>query len=152
MMTVVEVYNHQAQVPMPDRLLMHLQQCAQKALPMALASPAHGGGVLPTLDVVEVSIVDDETIDTVHRDFMDIPGATDVITFAHGEIVVSAETAVSYAAEYGHGYERELMLYIVHGLLHLSGHEDSDPLERAAMEAIQESILSQVWGDGGWEN
>lgn len=144
-MKVVEVYNHQEQVPISEALLERIQQCAQQALPMALESPAHGGGVLPHLDVVEVSIVDDPTIDSVHREFMNIPGATDVITFAHGEIVVSAETAVSNAAEYGQDFERELMLYVVHGLLHLSGHEDGEQGEREAMELIQDTILTRIW-------
>jgi len=89
--------------------------------------------------------VSDEVIAQVHVDFMDIPGATDVITFSHGEIVISAETARSYGEEYGNSFERELMLYIIHGLLHLAGHEDEDVLERENMEKIQTFILEQVW-------
>jgi ssRNA-specific RNase YbeY (16S rRNA maturation enzyme) len=37
------------------------------------------------------------------------------------------------------------MLYIIHGLLHLAGHEDADPKERKVMEVIQVQILEQVW-------
>lgn len=142
---MVEVYNNQQSIELPDSLLEKLETAALKALPLALANPANGGGPLPDLDFVEVSIVDDPTIDQVHRDFMDIPGATDVITFAHGEIVLSADTAKSYGAEYGNDFERELMLYIVHGLLHLSGHEDAIDSEREAMEKIQFEILEKVW-------
>ena len=142
---MIEVYNNQESIELSDALLEKLERAACCALPLALAHPAHGGGVLPDLDFVEVSIVDDPTIDQVHRDFMDIPGATDVITFAHGEIVLSADTAKSYGAEYGNDFERELMLYIVHGLLHLSGHEDAIDSERAAMEVIQFEILEEVW-------
>ena len=142
---MVEVYNNQEAVALSEALLERWQEAANQALPLALEHPAHDGGPLPELDFVEVSIVDDATIDQVHRDFMDIPGATDVITFAHGEIVVSVETAQSYGAEFGNAFERELMLYIIHGLLHLSGHEDADTGERAAMEKIQFSILEKVW-------
>lgn len=142
---MIEVYNNQQSIELSDALLEKLELAAQAALPLALANPAHGGGVLPELDFVEISIVDDPTIDQVHRDFMDIPGATDVITFAHGEIVLSADTAKSYGAEYGNDFERELMLYIVHGLLHLSGHEDAIDAERKAMEKIQFEILEKVW-------
>ena len=142
---MVEVYNNQEAVELSDALLGSLEAAAQLALPLAFAHPAHGGGVLPALDLVEVSIVDDAIIDQVHRDFMDIPGATDVITFAHGEIVLSVETAQSYAKEFGNAFERELMLYIVHGLLHLSGHEDAIDSEREAMEKVQFEILEKVW-------
>lgn len=142
---MVEVYNNQEVVSLPEKLIQKWQDAANRALPFALENSAHDGGPLPELDFVEISIVDDPTIDQVHRDFMDIPGATDVITFAHGEIVISVETAQSYGAEYGNSMERELMLYIIHGLLHLSGHEDEDADERVAMEKVQFAILEKVW-------
>ncbi|WP_051083281.1 rRNA maturation RNase YbeY [Rubritalea marina] len=142
---MLEVYNNQEVIAIAGDVLEKFEALGRLALPMALENPSHGGGVLPDLELVEVSIVDDPTIDQVHRDFMDIPGATDVITFAHGEIVVSVETAKSYAAEYGHSMERELMLYIIHGLLHLSGHEDAAADERATMEGIQGAMLDRLW-------
>ena len=142
---MVEVYNNQVAVELSEGLLEKLEVAAQIALPLALLNPAHSGGVLSTLESVEVSIVDDPTIDQVHRDFMGIAGATDVITFAHGEIVISVETAQAFAKEYSNGFERELMLYIVHGLLHLSGHEDAIAAERDAMEKVQFAILEEVW-------
>ena len=144
-MIEVEVYDNQQAIELPEELIVKFQTLANEALPAAIAHPANGGGVLPALEMVEVSIVDDATIAQVHVDFMDIPGATDVITFAHGEIVISSETAQEYASDYGHSTERELMLYIVHGLLHLSGHEDAEADERAAMEKIQFEILDGIW-------
>ena len=128
-----------------DALLEKYRDLGNLVLPMALDSPANGGGVLSDLEEVEISIVSDEVIAQVHVDFMDIPGATDVITFAHGEIVISAETAQEYGAEFGNSFEKELMLYMIHGLLHLAGHEDADPEERRVMEEIQTRILEQVW-------
>ncbi len=144
---MLEVYDNQDAIELKTELLTRLEKAGNAALALALNSPAHGGGVLPNLELVEVSIVDDSTIERVHQDFMDIGGATDVITFAHGEIVVSVETAKSNAAVYGHSMECELMLYIVHGLLHLSGHEDSIEHERATMEIEQTCILEQVWSE-----
>jgi len=145
MTQVVEVYNNQSSVEIEDSLLEKLQSLAQAALPQVLKNPANGGGVMEQLELIEVSIVDDEIIAQVHLDFMDIPGATDVITFAHGEIVISVETAIALSAEYKHSWQRELMLYIIHGLLHLCGHEDTDPKERAKMEKLQFAILDKVW-------
>ncbi|MFT5905376.1 MAG: putative rRNA maturation factor [Cryomorphaceae bacterium] len=144
-MATLEVYNNQTEEVIPNDLLERFLRCGKLALPLAIEHPAHGGGVLADLDEVEISIVSDEVIAQVHQDFMDIPGATDVITFEHGEIVISAQTARAYAAHYENSFEKELMLYIIHGLLHLAGHEDADSEERELMEAIQVQILEQVW-------
>ncbi len=141
----VEVYNHQQEVDLSEELVEQMERLATSALPSVLENTVHGGGVLASLDLVEVSIINDAMISQVHVDFMGIPGATDVITFSHGEIVVSAETAQSYGKEYGNSYDRELMLYIIHGLLHLAGHEDEITEERLAMEKVQFEILDLVW-------
>ena len=119
-----------------------LRRFAPVALEECLLHPAHGGAPLPRLCEVEVTLVCDATIARVHRDFMDIPGATDVITFEHGEIVISAETAQANAAQYGRALEEELALYIVHGLLHLNGHLDKAPADAARMHRLQEQILA----------
>ncbi len=104
---------------------------------------AKAGGVLRGLAEVEVSFLSDAAIARVHRDFMGIPGATDVITFDHGEIVISTETARENAALYGRSLGEELALYIVHGLLHLNGYEDKTGPEAARMHRIQEKILQE---------
>ena len=74
---------------------------------------------------------------------MGIPGATDVLTFEHGEIVMSAQTAALYAAEHGHRVEVELALYTVHGLLHLNGFEDTTSRGAARMQKVQSRVLKE---------
>lgn len=120
-----------------------LRRFAPLALEKCLRYPAHEDAPLPRLWEVEVTFVSDATIARVHRDFMSIPGATDVITFAHGEIVISAETAKSNAALYERPLDEELARYIVHGLLHLNGYEDKEPADFAQMHRLQERILKQ---------
>src|ERR1700740_482353 len=71
-----------------------------------------------------VVLVSDRKISAIHQQFMGIAGATDVITFQHGEIVVSVETAARQAMEYESDLLHELRLYIAHGLLHLAGYDD----------------------------
>jgi probable rRNA maturation factor len=93
------------------------------------------------LPEIEVAIVSDRVIAQVHRDFMGIPGATDVITFEHGEIVMSAQTARAYAREYGHSTDRELALYTIHGLLHLNGYDDTTARAAARMHSTQDRVL-----------
>ena len=146
-MANLEVYNNQIEEDISDDLLDKLTHFGNLALPLALRHPANARGVLFALDEVEISIVSDEVIAQVHEDFMGIAGATDVITFEHGEIVISAETAREYGADFGNSFEKELMLYIIHGLLHLAGHEDADPEEREVMEGIQNKILAQIWSE-----
>lgn len=111
-------------------------------LAMAECRKASGDGkfALEHLPEVEVAIVSDRVIARVHQEFMDIPGATDVITFEHGEVVMSADTARSYAEDHGHTVEQELALYTVHGLLHLNGFEDTTPTDAARMHKVQNRI------------
>lgn len=97
--------------------------------------------VLAGLDELDVALVDDSTIADVHVRFMDIPGETDVITFDHGEIVISLDTAQRYADEFENSFVEEVARYAVHGMMHLNGHEDQDPDERDAMHRDQEAVL-----------
>ncbi len=107
---------------------------------------------LADLDEVEVSLLDDAAIARVHDEFMDDPTPTDVITFQHGEILISVETAIRCAAEHGHPAEREALLYLIHGLLHLNGHDDLSEPAREIMHRTQESLLATVWPLPGAEN
>lgn len=120
-----------------------LRRLAPVAVGRCLGRPARPGAPLSFLSEVEVTFVSDAAIARVHRDFMNIPGATDVITFDHGEIVISTETARDNAATYGRTLEEELALYIVHGLLHLNGYEDKGPEDFARMRELQERILAE---------
>lgn len=77
----------------------------------------------------------------IHREFLNEPGPTDVITFPYGEIVVCAPVAASRAPDFGHSVTDELVLYCIHGLLHLAGHDDIKPGDAKRMHQEQEKIL-----------
>lgn len=77
----------------------------------------------------------------LHRKFLGLAGPTDVLTFQHGEIFISAETARRHARAFGNSLMRELKLCIVHGLLHLHGFDDRTPTEARRMKTAQEKIL-----------
>jgi probable rRNA maturation factor len=115
---------------------------------MALEVSLDEGNSLEHLATLEVALVDDETSERVHMDFMNIEGPTDVITFHHGEIVIGAEVAKRQAEEYGEPFGREILRYFVHGLLHLAGHEDAGDDERKTMETAQERIVDALWNGG----
>jgi probable rRNA maturation factor len=93
---------------------------------------------------VSVAFVSDRRIAEIHRDFMSVDGPTDVITFQHGEIVISVETAERQAEKFSTSFGRELKLYFVHGLLHLAGWDDltSDGFKR--MTDGQEKIVGEA--------
>lgn len=111
-----------------------------RALPLCAVHSADGVYALRSLEEVVVSLVSDRRIAQIHRDFMNIPGATDVITFEHGEIIISAQTAMRCAGEYGHSTLEEAALYAVHGMLHLNGFLDGTDDQRQVMHALQERI------------
>lgn len=136
----ITLYNRQRKLRFA---LPWLRRLAPEALAHALRHPAREGAPLADLSEVEVTFVSDAAIARVHRDFMDIPGATDVITFDHGEIVISTETARENAALYGRTLDEELALYLIHGLLHLNGYKDKEPRDAARMHALQERILAE---------
>ena len=136
----ISLHNRQRKVAIPFPWLLRF---APVALEACLNSPVLPGAALPGLEEVEVTFVSDATIARVHRDFMGIPGATDVITFDHGEIVISTETARENARLYGRSLRDELALYIVHGLLHLNGYKDKEEADAARMHRLQEKILAQ---------
>ena len=96
---------------------------------------------LKELESVEISIIDDKQIAKVHGEFMDDPSPTDVITFDYGEILVSAETALSNSEEMQVSLENEVLLYIIHGMLHLGGYLDGSRAEFKEMKSLQEMIL-----------
>jgi probable rRNA maturation factor len=64
-----------------------------------------------------------------------------VLTFQHGEIFISVETAKRNARAFGTSLLRELQLYIVHGLLHLHGFDDRTASAGRKIKAAQEKIL-----------
>jgi probable rRNA maturation factor len=141
----VIIGNHQSATEIPESWLTALENIGQQAARLALAGATGDDTPLHHLATLEVALVDDETSDRVHRDFMEVEGPTDVITFHHGEIVIGAQVAERQAADYGEPLAREILRYLVHGLLHLAGHEDQQADARAAMEAAQESIVAELW-------
>ncbi|MFV1995425.1 MAG: rRNA maturation RNase YbeY, partial [Verrucomicrobiales bacterium] len=60
--------------------------------------------------------------------------------------VLSGETAAASAEEHGVDRNREVALYIVHGLLHLHGFDDLGEEARRAMGRVQDEILGRLWG------
>jgi probable rRNA maturation factor len=121
-----------------------LQQFAERALRICLRNSARSESDLTGLTNVDVLLVSDRRIAQLHERFMRVPGPTDVITFQHGEIFISVDTAIRNARRFRSSLADELNLYIAHGLLHLHGFDDKTPKAARAMEAAQKRIVADA--------
>ena len=98
---------------------------------------------------VSISIVDDATIHRLNREHLDHDWATDVISFVFenedglidGEIIASVDTAARLAQQAGWSTADELLLYVIHGLLHLAGLDDVALEDRTAMRSAEYDCL-----------
>jgi probable rRNA maturation factor len=124
--------------------LAALREFAKRALGVCLSLPAQRSSLLAELVEVNVILVSDKRIAGIHRRFLGEPGPTDVITFQHGEIVISAETAARQARQFGTTLDHELRLYLVHALLHLHGFDDKTAADAAEMKRRQERIVASL--------
>lgn len=99
-----------------------------------------------------VVFVDDASLAAMHAEHLDDPSLTDVMAFdlgeegpgPAGELYVSVDRAREVAERRGVTFERELLLYVVHGTLHLCGFDDHAPEERARMRAAEARALTAL--------
>ena len=80
----------------------------------------------------------------VHGDFLDDPTETDVITFPYGEILVCPAVAHDRARELKLEPDDEVLLYALHGLLHLAGYDDTTPKLAKEIAAAQGKLLRNI--------
>ncbi len=118
-----------------------LQTFAAEAVRCCLQLHKEQDTELQKLNAVFVWLISDQRMAALHRKFMDQRGPTDVLTFQHGEIFISVETAKRHARAFGNSLTRELCLYIAHGFLHLQGFDDRTPATARKMEAMQNKIV-----------
>jgi len=111
----------------------------------------HVKGALRELSVI---LVGDQAMAKLHWDFMRIEGPTDVMTFPidldakgrpiSGEVYVCVPYAQKEAKERGVKAANEVLLYAIHGMLHLCGYDDRTSREFAKMHAKEDSILKAI--------
>lgn len=138
-MIKVEIANEQSKHDFDADLLC---QAVRNVLAGESADPAD----------VSVAIVDDVTMHDLNRKYLQHDYPTDVLSFMlsstgeplEGEIIVSADTAAREASRYGWDKEDELLLYLIHGTLHLTGHDDASDSDRAVMRAKERQYLAEL--------
>jgi probable rRNA maturation factor len=104
-----------------------------------------------TQATVSIAIVDDATMHDLNRRFLDHDYPTDVLSFVleqtgstlDGEIIVSADYALRSAHEYLWSADDELLLYVIHGALHLVGYDDLDSTSKSEMQEQERHYLGK---------
>lgn len=103
-----------------------------------------------------IALKSSQTLQELNKDFMGIDAPTDVLSFTAneldpetnnlylGDIIISLEIAQSQAAAAGHSTSAELQLLVVHGLLHLLGHDHASALQKTEMWDAQKRILDAI--------
>lgn len=141
-MLSLEFYNH---YPAPISFQQNtLFPPLKKALTAIYEEAAHPAAVIHHLDTVEFNLVDDTTITDLHCQYMDDPTPTDVITFHHGEVFISYDTAIKQATQRNIPLTEELLRYHIHGLLHLAGYDDLTETDFQEMFQRQETLVHLV--------
>jgi probable rRNA maturation factor len=139
-MTVPEITVHNLQRQISVNVA-ELEKFAGNALQHSLQLYPRERTDLRKLSEIFIWLVSDGRIALLHRKFLGQSGPTDVMTFQHGEIFISVDTARRHARAFGNSLIRELKLYIVHGLLHLHGFDDQTRAEGSKMKKAQQKIL-----------
>lgn len=148
----------------PNVRLAWLRQVAKTALGVANASDEAAVGIV---------ITDDTTLRDLNLRFRGIDEVTDVLSFnmisgkdpkdkqqgedidtfpdapgeqsIDGEVIISYPQAIRQAKEHGVREEEEIALLVVHGILHLLGHDHMVPSEEVIMKTLEAQALSQVF-------
>lgn len=99
---------------------------------------------------ISLAFVDNPTIHTLNKRYLDHDEPTDVLSFPlsepnakrlAGELVIGVEVALAQAQERGHDVHTELALYVIHGLLHLCGYDDKSETATQEMRARERHYL-----------
>ena len=142
---MIEIHTRDNLPPQVDRTV--LKETAIQTLALANA-PAQSG--------LSLYLTDDDELHQLNRDHLGIDAPTDVLSFPIpfedpesgaaylGDIMISVRTAARQAESGGHLLEDEIRLLLVHGILHLLGHDHATPEDKETMWQIQDSILTTL--------
>ena len=104
---------------------------------------------------MNIILVDDEYLRSLHRQFLQKDSYTDVMTFPieeeedrEAEIYISLDRAQINAKHFDVQIEKEVARLIIHGLLHLKGYDDKDKISRAEMRREEDRLLKIYWQKG----
>ncbi|EGY79537.1 rRNA maturation RNase YbeY [Peptoniphilus indolicus] len=105
--------------------------------------------------IVSISLVNEDEIQTLNRDFRGVDKVTDVLSFPlddefqiHptmlGDVVINTKRVLEQAEEFGHSNEREIAYLTVHSTLHLLGYDHMEDDEKKEMREIEEAVMERM--------
>lgn len=105
-----------------------------------------------TVGSIGVLITDDDTIQRINREHLAHDYPTDVISFAYtqqppnveGELIASLDTAARQSSELGWPTLNELLLYVIHGTLHICGLDDQTVEARTQIRLAERQVLAEI--------
>jgi len=134
----IEIANEQTHLPLDRRLVRRAVRTVLRDAGMRKAR-------------ISVAVVDDETIARLNWQYLRHRGPADVLSFLldqsdglEGEVIVGAQTALRAAPHYGWPPHDELLLYVIHGTLHLVGHDDTSPALHGKMQKRETEVLEKL--------
>ena len=134
----------EAEFPFPENLLERAAQAALEHESQASESE------------LTIVLTDDARLHQLNREYLGVDAPTDVLSFPAsetdpetgaqylGDILISIPRAQAQADAAGHPLESEVQLLVVHGVLHLLGHDHAEPEEKARMWRAQAEILEHL--------
>ncbi len=151
------VQKHPVKKPPPLEVLLSLEVAdteppitgwLEAQLRLAGAAAGIGGEV-------SIVVVGDKRMAQLHADYKQVAGTTDCLTFdlrgphtpkgaVEGDLVLCLPVAKRQANKRGHSPREELLLYAIHGLLHLDGEDDLEPVAFEAMHRREDEILQAI--------
>jgi probable rRNA maturation factor len=122
---------------------VELERFARIALALAWAR-RRPRAEIDFVPVVSINLISNRCMADLHARYRGMSGSTDVMTFQHGEIFISTQVARCNARVFGTSTKHELRLYIMHGLLHLCGFDDTTEPKRRQMNKVQTVLLREA--------
>ena len=102
--------------------------------------------------LLTVILTNEKEMERINNDFLNHKGVTDVITFDYqeqkineiGEIYICLDVVKQQAKDFANSFDKELLLYLVHGMLHLKGLKDKTEKERIQMRLAEQKTMQLI--------
>ncbi|MGM0445468.1 MAG: rRNA maturation RNase YbeY [Bacillota bacterium] len=138
-MIKMEINNQQEKIDIDKSLYKDFENIITKATEME----GYDGGE------ISIALVDNVKIKELNKKFRKKDEVTDVLSFPMdeeilGDIIISAERALSQSKDYGHSFKREICYLVTHGILHLLGYDHKTEGEKKEMRKKEERILKEL--------
>lgn len=139
--------------------MIHIRSCQGfPAVPRDLIRRAARAALAQQSSRGDLSVVlaDDAHLQELNREYLGMDAPTDVLSFPAaetdpesgrsylGDILISVPRAEQQAHAAGHPLEAEVQLLVVHGVLHLLGHDHAEPADKSRMWSAQAAILESI--------